>query len=418
MWKKQITKLEQRPHIELLRSLAPFRHCDDLALDALGRRSEMLQAVGGHVLFGRKYPETEAYFVVDGDIKLIGDDGDIRIVSGGSVLSHFPLNPWPLSDEDAVVLDAATLIRVDRSEMERMSGHAQDAGRRATRDIGDENIEEQLYIDFYTALQSGTLEIPSMPGIGVRIAKHLEEPDADSDSIARIVQLDPALTVRLIQVANSPLFGGRIQIESCRDAVTRLGQSTTRDLVIGFVLKGIFRSRHPILQKRMEEIWRHSTQVAAISQVLARKTPGLDPQQAMLAGLMHDIGAIPILTGATRYPRVAESDVLLDRVLQRLRGECGAMTLRKWEFAPEFVNVALHAEDWQREGGHRPDYTDVVIIAQMHGFIGTPRIADVPRIDTVPAFRKMALGALSPRMSLKVMDEAEEEVNAMQQLLI
>jgi HD-like signal output (HDOD) protein len=137
----------------------------------------------------------------------------------------------------------------------------------------------------------------------------------------------------------------------------------------------------------------------------------------MLAGLMHDIGAIPILTGAAHYPRVADSDVLLDRVLERLRGDCGAMILRKWEFAPEFVDVALHAEDWQREGGTRPDYTDVVIIAQMHSYIGTPRIADIPRIDTVPAFQKMAVGDLSPRMSLKVMDEAEEEINGMQQLL-
>jgi HD-like signal output (HDOD) protein len=229
--------------------------------------------------------------------------------------------------------------------------------------------------------------------------------------------MDPALTARLIQVANSPAFKGRSRIESCRDAITRLGQSTTRDLVISFVLKGIFRSREPDLQQRMEAVWRHSTKVAAISFALARRIPDLDAGQAMLAGLMHDIGVIPVLIGAERHPALAQDRVMLDQLVKMLRADCGAMMLQKWGFGEEFIDVARHSDDWQYDSGGEPGYSDVVIIAQMHSHIGTPRMAEIPRIDTVPAFRKMMLGEVGPSLSLQVIEEAREEIGAMQQLL-
>ena len=429
MWKKKtITKLQQAPHPELLRSLVPFRNCDDSALTILAQQSALLQAPSDFVLFERKSDPVDVCFVVDGDIKLTDAAGNSRIVTGGSVLSHIPLNPESTCTEEAIVLEAATVMCVDRGEIERITRRALARPGGEKTAAQHEKLVEEIYLDVFQALQSGKLELPSMPATGVRIAKHLEEPGADSDSIARIIQLDPALTARLIQVANSPAFKGRSRIESCREAVTRMGLSTTRDLVISFVLKGIFRSRNPMLRQRMEQVWHHSTRVAAISHVLARQVHGLDAGQAMLAGLMHDIGVIPVLNNAARYPQLAENAELLERVVNRLRGDCGAMILRKWAFAPEFIDVAMHAEDWQRKkrggvlrimrkGGVHADYTDVVIIAQMHSYIGTSRMAEIPRIDTVPAFRKMALGEMSPGMSLSVMDEAQEEIAAMQQVL-
>jgi len=418
MWKKKtITKLQQAPHSELLRSLVPFRNCDDVALNILARQSELVQAPDDYVLFERRSDQAETYFVVDGAIRLVDAAGSSRIVSGGSILSHIPLNPESTCKEDAIVLDSATVMRLDRGEIERITGRALTPPENQPAAAQDKQLEEEIYLDIFQALQAGNLELPSMPGTGVRIAKHLEDPGADSDSIARIIQLDPALTARLIQVANSPAFKGRSRIESCSDAVTRMGLATTRDLVISFVLKGIFRTRDPVLQQRMEQVWRHSTRVAAISYALARRVPGLDAGQAMLAGLMHDIGVIPVLTSAARHSGVTNDTDLLERVVSRLRGDCGAMLLRKWDFAPEFIEAALHAEDWQREVGNQPDYTDLVIIAQMHSYIGTPRMAEIPRIDTVPAFRKLALGDLGPGMSLCVLDEAEEEISDLQQVL-
>jgi HD-like signal output (HDOD) protein len=418
MWKKKtITKLQDGPHCELLRSLVPFRDCDDGSLGVLAKRSELLQAPNDYVLFERMSDETDVCFVVDGDIKLVDASGNSRIISGGSILSHVPLNPTLRCTEDAIVLDTATVMRLRREDIERITGQTLEYAVNDLTSVQDNQLEEGIYLDVYQALQSGTLELPTMPDTGVRIARHLEDPAADSDSVARIIQLDPALTARLIQVANSPAFKGRVQIESCRDAVTRLGQSTTRDLVISFVLKGIFRSRHPLIKQRMEQVWRHSTKVAAISYALARQVPVLDAGQAMLAGLMHDIGVIPILTSAARSPQLSDDSVSLDMVVNRLRGESGAMILRKWGFAEEFIDVAMHAEDWHYEGGNQTSYADLIIIAQMHSYIGTSKMAEIPRIDKVPAFRKLCVGGLGPGMSLRVMDEAQEEINAMQQAL-
>ena len=126
-----------------------------------------------------------------------------------------------------------------------------------------------------------------------------------------------------------------------------------------------------VLQKRMEDVWRHSTRVAAISYVLAREVPGLDAGHAMLAGLMHDIGVIPILTSAEHHAALADDTDLLDRMVQRLRADCGAMILRAWEFAPEFIDVVLHAELPEER------------VAQAHGELrvwkgGAARVQDEP----------------------------------------
>jgi len=418
MWKhKTITKLQQAPHSELLRSLYPFRHCDDRALGLLAQQSELLQAPSDCVIFERRKEAGDLYFVVDGTVKLVDATGESRLIAGGSILSHLPLNPAAHCSDQAIVTDTATMIRLDRKEAERIAGRILTSTAGEESPAPQEKLGEEIYLAVYQALQAGSLELPSMPSTGVRIARHLEDPSADSDSIARIVQMDPALTARLIQVANSPAFKGRSRIESCRHAITRLGQSTTRDLVISFVLKGIFRSREPDLQKRMEAVWRHSTKVAAISFALARRIPDLDAGQAMLAGLMHDIGVIPVLIGAERHPALAQNRVMLDQLVKMLRADCGAMMLQKWGFGEEFIDVARHADDWQYDSGGEPGYSDVVIIAQMHSHIGTPQMAEIPRIDTVPAFRKMMLGEVGPSLSLQVIEEAREEIGAMQQLL-
>jgi HD-like signal output (HDOD) protein len=149
---------------------------------------------------------------------------------------------------------------------------------------------------------------------------------------------------------------------------------------------------------------------------MARRATNLDPDRAMLVGLIHDIGAIPVLNLAHNYPDIAEDPRLLQRAITGLQGELGAMVLRKWAFPEDMIETVLHAEDWMREKEGAIDYTDLVIVAQLHAYIGTPRMNELPPPFLVPAYYKLAGGELSPQLSLTFLVGAEEEIRIVERL--
>lgn len=66
---------------------------------------------------------------------------------------------------------------------------------------------------------------------------------------------------------------------------------------------------------------------------------------------------------------------------------------------------------------HEPDYVDLVVVAQLHAFVGTPAMARLPRLDLVPAFHKLALGKLTPRHSIGILENAREQIRELRDLL-
>jgi len=179
--------------------------------------------------------------------------------------------------------------------------------------------------------------------------------------------------------------------------------------VICFTYKDLFKTGDRQLSGRMREIWKLSLEVAAIARVLAEMTPGIDPEQAQLAGLLHDIGTLPLLCHIATASDLIEPDRVAE-ILRQLKGEVGAMTLSKWGLPRELVAVAEHSDDWFYDHDEAADLVDVVLIAKLHALIGKPAGHDLPRMDTVPAFHKLALGGLGPQESLAVLEKAGERI--------
>ena len=147
-------------------------------------------------------------------------------------------------------------------------------------------------------LKDNRIELPTLPQVAIKISKTVENQNSCVKDIAKIVSKDPALCARIIQVANSPLVRGNNQIENVHSAITRMGSSMVKNIVTAFLVKQLFRTKHKILQHRMIDIWNHSAHVAAISHVLAKNFSTLKADDVMLAGLLHDIGKLPILAKA------------------------------------------------------------------------------------------------------------------------
>ena len=94
-----------------------------------------------------------------------------------------------------------------------------------------------------------------------------------------------------------------------------MGLVAARDQVVGFTLKNIFNARFKFLEERMRDLWRQSCMVGAIAFVLARFVRGISPEQALLAGLVHDIGTSVLLTHVGSHPELRSDKRRLEEAM-------------------------------------------------------------------------------------------------------
>lgn len=266
--------------------------------------------------------------------------------------------------------------------------------------------------------KSGRLVLPSLPEIVVRVRQAVNDDEVNLGNVVKIIQLDPSLTARLVQIANSPLYRSRQPVENCLMAVNRLGLKTTRDLVTCLVLNNVFNSENKLLANKVKMLWQHSCHVAAIASTIAKVTPNLHEDTALLAGLLHDIGVLPVLHYAAEFPDVLASDEKLNFVIKSLRASLGKEILKAWNFDSALSDVSAEAENWLRDTNEAADYVDVVIVAQIHSNFGKEKnTSDLPPLLTTPAFRKLGLSKLGPDASLEVLFEAEQGIRNIMAML-
>ena len=276
---------------------------------------------------------------------------------------------------------------------------------------------QTLISKIQTEHKAGRLVLPSLPEIVVRVRQAVNDDDVNLGNIVKLIQVDPSLTARLVQIANSPLYRSRQPVENCLMAVNRLGLATTRDLVTCLVLNNVFNAQNKILHNKVQKLWQHSCHVAAIASSIAKVTPNLHEDTALLAGLLHDIGVLPILHYATEFPEILESEESLNFVIQALRADLGRKILQEWNFDAALSEVSAEAEHWSRDSGNAADYVDVVIVAQIHSYFGANKRDDLPPLLSTPAFVKLGLSKMGPDASLEVLYEAEQDIRTMMSML-
>ena len=224
---------------------------------------------------------------------------------------------------------------------------------------------------------------------------------------------DASIAARLLQVANSPLYRGANSIGNVQNAIARLGPPLVRNLVTSLILKQLFQTNNAVLKARMQKLWEHSTQVAAISHILATKLTRLKSDEAMLAGLIHDIGALPILVKAETTPELIQNPAALEDLINKLHSSVGRLILEAWKFPPELVAVAAEHENLTRISD-QIDYVDIVTVANLHSHIGTNHPHANVKFTDVSAFTKLGL---TPETSVATLEAAAAEMKEVKALL-
>lgn len=274
-----------------------------------------------------------------------------------------------------------------------------------------------IYSEIYASLVSNQSLFPSLPEITIRLRSTLNDPNCDIASAAKLLKTDPGLSAFILRVANSVRYMSRVPPKNIESALRRIGLETTSRLATTFAVRSSFSTSNPVLKKLFIKSYRHATKISVISYYLAHQFSGFDASKALLAGLLQDIALPPIMLRLSKRPEVLRNHFNRTMVVDELAPLVGVLILNNWGFDEDLVEVVRSRKQWHRDPGEKADLSDIVLIARLHSQIGTPEFKDSPSFDEVPAFHKLPFGELTPSHSIKMLEDAKDELADLTRLL-
>lgn len=153
-----------------------------------------------------------------------------------------------------------------------------------------------------------------------------------------------------------------------------------------------------------------SIKVSSISHTLAQLTKRADSDEALLAGLLHNIGVLPILTFADSLPEDAYQQADIEFCINEIYGQRGSIILEQREFPNKLKQIPLQSANWFTNTSEDLNLNDIVLLARYHNILTSPAKAELPLIITLPAFQKLEKQHLRPHMSLQILHDAQQQI--------
>lgn len=275
-------------------------------------------------------------------------------------------------------------------------------------------IAEKVRQEIITAIEKDQLVLPTLPEVALKVREVADDPDADIDRLTGVIGNDAALSARIIRVANSPLLRASRAIEDLRTALMRLGIQYTCNIATGLAMEQMFQATSDLVDIRMREVWSRSSEIAGISYVLCKHYTRLRPDQATLAGLVHKIGVLPILTYAEEHPALLKDSFTLDTVIEQLQGQLGDLILKTWNFPEELAHIPSQHMDFERSGT-KVDYADIVTVAMLQSYAGSKSPMGQVDLSKVKAFTRLGL---DPDIQVTESEDLSDEMEAAMALLL
>ena len=279
------------------------------------------------------------------------------------------------------------------------------------------DIRQSLILKIKEDFKAGKLKVPSLPEVAFRIRQAIQDESKNTFQIAKIIQLEPVLTTRLIKVANSPIYRGHKDIKDCHSAISRLGMTTTRTLVTSIAIQQVYGAKHPKVRKALKKNWRHSSQVAAISYVLGRVTPGIQPDRALLAGLVHDIGVLPVLRYSEDYPEVLDDEAAFEAMSKKVTPVLGRLVLKAWGMSEELWQIPEQVYNWNYQPAEKVDYADIVIVSHAHSEHGDNNTSELA-VNNITSFNKLPIAQFGEDAGLELVQGAQDEITEIMRMIV
>lgn len=374
-------------------------------------KSEILFSVGDN--------DTNEFFLVAGEVELTASDGIKKKIRSGDPVSRFPLALLrPRKFTAKVASEKATLINISVESLRNIKKTVPVAGDAFSSfsDTIDFNYTEsdvdmdkvkQFLNSASQAIVENRLSIGNFDNVSNTIFNVINNPDLSIDVLSSAIQLDPAISAKIIKSANSAFFGGMSKVDTVKAALVRLGLDLSVQLVTVMVMKEVFHSSKDSLQLAMNNVWSSSIKLATYSVVVGKKSSSIFSQgQSLLAGLMSEIGALVIIAYLDQYPSSMQS--LSDEILssKHIKRKLAKDLLNHWSFPKAIIDVIEFGEEYDRTTEYA-DLSDVVLIARLLLRMAAYRQLPVDDVSSLPAFERLGFDPNDPTLIENMAEEAQ-----------
>jgi putative nucleotidyltransferase with HDIG domain len=214
-------------------------------------------------------------------------------------------------------------------------------------------------------------DLPTLPSVYFKVNKLLQNKQASIENVARIIEIDPAMTSSILRLINSAFYGLRPGSISISHAVMILGFNAVKNAVITVSILDTLKLKGQFQNFEIAEFWRHAVSVAVLSRQLAEKSRLAEPDDAFVMGLLHDIGKIIMVNHFTEdFGKIlqimqetkcsfadAETEVAsIDHV------QIGAYLARKWQL-PEHIIQAIACHHYYLSSSQSTGLIECIMIA-------------------------------------------------------
>jgi HD-like signal output (HDOD) protein len=188
--------------------------------------------------------------------------------------------------------------------------------------------------------------LPVLSPKAATIQREAIKEDPDFEVLSRLIRMDPTLTGHVLKTANSPFYRGLGNVDTIKEAVVRLGQDEMVNIIMKELHQQNFRSSHPLIKSYQARLWNHSVSCAIGSLWVARYLSMEELiSKAFIAGLLHDMGKLYILTA---IEKIFQSETaafkpppqLIDKILDNLHSAMGYNLLTKWHLPEQYRIIA------------------------------------------------------------------------------
>ena len=243
------------------------------------------------------------------------------------------------------------------------------------------------------SLAERSLALPSLPEVALKIRRALADENVSLSEIVRLIGADPALAARIVKISNSALFfrGGQA-ITSLHNAVAQLGYRMIRNVAVSFAAQQVFigyGSR--ALRDHVSAVWRHSIHTAALAHMLTRVRSRLDPDEAFLAGLLHEVGKLYILMRAKDDLEALADEAGFQSVFAAWHPRLGRAVIESWDLSEELAAAVGDHEACGLEAPEPPTLTAVVAAANYFAEYTEAACADPEFYSKLPNLGSLAV---------------------------
>lgn len=407
--KKPESSVPQTVSVSVLERLIPLGQLNLEQLKALPATLENYQP--GQIIFNRGEIIENLIYVLSGQVYLEGTGIEGLVIESGTFNALHPLASGHFFNVTAIAKTGVDIVKIPVSALEFPQS---DNKSEEIKKLLPKNLQQNNTLKAF--LSAKNLKIPVLPDVVFKLRQAIDS-EADFNEIVSIINMDPSISAKLIQVANSPLYRGVDPVVTCHNAINRIGLLCVKNLVTSLSLSGLYQNRRKELQNVIRYYWRQSVHISALSYVLASITKTGNPEEAMLAGLTSEIGVVPFLQFVDNQADEQFNPTEIKAALPFVTTKISAMVLDKWNFPDEIKDIPFKISDWFLfDQTEQAQLVDIVLLARYHSLLDGKSAKQLPPITSLPSFSHLKNGGLTADKSLKILQDAKEKIQDVMQL--